>query len=574
MPCLNLTASTLALLCLLLSNSPLAHSSEIAFNENFRGPLINSKVLDLSDRYTHALTKRSGPLDINVKFLYGVASGDPLPDSVILWTKVAPFLGKQQLPVSGNDKETGFSIIVDYYVSKSLDFKELSASGSVLTNALVDYTIKIDVIKLQPNQIYYYYFSSLGGAVKSTVGKTKTLPSYDADVTKFKLAVFSCAEYPRGFFQAYNASLEENPDLAVHLGDFIYEFGLDKYASSIEKLPIPSRFPLPYNDIVSLRDYRIRHGLYRTDPSLQSLLAQVPLVSVWDDHEFADNASKDGAYNHDPKTEGDWETRKQQAMRAWFEHMPIRANYEDGAGKIYRTFKIGKLLDLIMLDTRIIGRTLSPGPFNSHIINSPNSTILGDTQEKWFFDTLSKSTSRWRLWGNQVMFSQLPKVAGATITSDSWDGYVVNRKRVLDHLVRGKIQNNIIMTGDIHSSWAFNVTHALDADNSKVDEQDSDKTAKGFGRTGAKPEYPVGYEIIAPSVSSPSLAPLPSALAKLLMAVTSKLLFVDLKQHGYMSVEVTRDEVNVGWVFVENVLNPSSTWRTDKAMSFAWRGRE
>jgi len=270
-----------------------------------------------------------------VNFDYGVASGDPLSDRVILWTH-AKF------------QDLSDAVNLTWQVAADLEFSKILVSGEVQANSDTGYTCKVDATGLLPNQTYYYRFKA--GLHTSPIGKTKTLPI--GAVSDVKLAVMSCSNYPSGFFNVYSEIARSDADVAIHLGDYIYEYAATGYAS--EKAASLGRTSVPANEILTLSDYRLRHAQYKSDADSKQFHASKPLIAVWDDHEFANDAYKDGAENHTPATEGPFAARKAAALQAYHEWMPIRTGADKS--KIYRSFNFGNLLSLHMLDTRSIGR--------------------------------------------------------------------------------------------------------------------------------------------------------------------------------------------------------------------------
>lgn len=271
-------------------------------------------------------------------FTHGVASGDPLADRVILWTRILPGSGQNERI------ETTWQMAVD------ADFTSIVASGVVTTDAARDYTVKVDATGLQPDTRYFYRFVAHG--LSSSIGRTRTLPK--GEVAAFRIGVASCSNYPQGYFNAYRDMAQSNLDLVLHLGDYIYEYPEGGYANpvALEKL---GRHVEPLGETLTLEDYRMRYGLYRTDVDLQLLHQRHPFVCVWDDHELMNNTWHSGGENHNPG-EGDFFQRIRAARQAYDEWMPIRTHVQGDQGPIYRSFQIGQLADLIMLDTRLHGR--------------------------------------------------------------------------------------------------------------------------------------------------------------------------------------------------------------------------
>ena len=382
-------------------------------------------------------------------FYHGVASGDPLEDRVIIWTRVTPD-SLTTAPVSGSWK-----------VATDTELKNVVRQGTFTTDATRDHTVKVDVDGLQAGTTYYYGFRALDRS--SLTGRTKTTPTGEVDQLRF--GVVSCANFQSGYFNAYGRLAERNDlDAVIHLGDYIYE-----YANFAEGVGNPAvwdeRVMEPAGEIVSLFDYRARYGTYHLDEDLMALHQQHPMIAVWDDHEFANNSYTGGATNHQEDGEGPWEVRKAAAEQAYFEWMPIRDTREE---TVYRTLSYGALADLIMLDTRIVGRDRQ-APFTSDPdLYSPDRTMLGAEQKAWFFDQLATSTAKWKLVGNQVIFSEFNigwagGLIGETFERaestflDIWDGYPVERAEIIDFIKDEGIDNLVILTGDFHTSMAFEV---------------------------------------------------------------------------------------------------------------------
>jgi alkaline phosphatase D len=272
-------------------------------------------------------------------FTHGVASGDPLADRVILWTRLIPGSGEHS------------TINCQWQVAKDRAFKQIVNTGMASTNSERDYTVKIDAAGLSPNSPYFYRFLS-DDQLASPIGRTRTLPVGDID--QIRLGITSCSNYPQGYFNVYRHMAQTDIDLVLHLGDYIYEYAEGVYSNEVatDKL---GRKVEPTNEILSLEDYRMRYGLYRTDEDLQLVHARHPFVCVWDDHELANDSWKDGAENHSAD-EGDFQARMRSARQAYHEWMPIRTSSMGDQSAIFRSFKLGNLADLIMLDTRLHGR--------------------------------------------------------------------------------------------------------------------------------------------------------------------------------------------------------------------------
>ncbi len=472
-----------------------------------------------------------GPSGAGGRFQHGVASGDPLTTQVVLWTRVTPPAGH----AAAAPVEVRWRIASDERLSSPV------RTGTVRTSALRDYTVKIDATGLEPGRPYYYAFEYAGE--QSPIGRTKTLPA--ARVERVRLASVSCANYPAGFFNVYRRlANRDDVDAVVHLGDYIYEFANGVYGDGSAL----GRVPTPAGEAVTLADYRARYATYRGDPDLQAAHRRHPFITVWDDHEVANNWWTGGAINHD-LLDGDWRVRKTVAIQAYLEWMPVRES-GPGAFHLYRQFRIGSLVDLVMLDTRSFR---DKQPANADELNDPSRTMLGAVQEAWLIERLrasQKAGTTWRLIGQQILFAPLTPPGMRVQNPDVWDGYPAARARITDALARGGITNVAVLTGDVHSSWALDIPR----NRSTYD-----------GKTGAGS---IAVELVTPAISSPPLftdAALRGA-SSLLRLFTPHLKFLDGDNHGYVLLDVTRERVLADWYFV-----PTVTERTDaesKAASF------
>lgn len=385
------------------------------------------------------------------RFEHGVASGDPTADRVILWTRATP-------PTDG-----GFDggVVIDWLLARDPALSDIVLQGRVRSDAAADHTIKVDATGLAPGTVYWYRFTSATAA--SPIGRTRTAPVGAVDHLRF--AFVTCADFSRGFYNAYRR-VAERDDLqaVVHLGDYIYENGAQDRVRPHQ----------PPREIVSLADYRERYAQVRGDADLQALHGAHPMIWVWDDHEVANNAWRGGAEAHDPATQGAYAERRAAAFRAAHEWLPIRTPEPGNLARVYRAFSFGDLADLTMIDARHIGRD-EPVPPNTVFgdgigaftqtgaFADPARQILGAEQEAWLSTQLAASKARWQLLGNQVYFSPL-KLLGAPrasnlslfVSNDKWDGYEPARDRVLAML--DGLRNPLILTGDAHEAYAFDVT--------------------------------------------------------------------------------------------------------------------
>ncbi len=485
-------------------------------------------------------------------FYHGVASGDPLADRVIIWTRVTP----------DSSIAPGDSISGQWFVATDTSMFNIVSKGIFSTDSSRDFTVKVDVSGLSPATTYYYAFSVDG--LNSLVGRTRTLPL--GAVSRLKLAVVSCNNYEAGFFNAY-ARIAERHDLAavVHLGDYIYEYEAGHSADSTI-----NRFHQQF-ETVTKGQYRARYSLYHLDPDLRAAHQQHAFINIWDDHESANDSWENGAQNHQP-SEGLWSDRKSAAKEAFFEWLPIR---DESSRKIYRRFALGDLADLLMLDTRLEGREEQLHDVTQPTLQDTGRTILGVPQRDWFLDELSNSTATWRLIGNQVIFAPLqmgwagqalgitPEQAESQFL-DIWDGYPAERQRILSHLDSAAIDNTVFLTGDFHSSFAFDLPDTVVDENNDYAPVPNYDPATGAGSRAV--------EFATPSISSynfdENFSPLAAALFELQINQplpsspnhnpNPHMKFVDLDRHGYVVLDIRRDSVKANWYYVPVTTTSSS----------------
>ena len=523
-----------------------------------------------------------------VQFAYGVASGDPLSDRVILWTH-AKYAGKTD------------NVALTYQVATDNAFSTTSVvqSGFVIATASTNFTAKVDATGLEAGKTYFYRFKA--GSTLSPVGKTRTLPASTA--TEVKFAVFSCANYPEGFFHVYGLASQSDAQYAIHLGDYLYEYPSGTYPTS----PTASRIHDPSTEIYSLADYRTRHAQYKTDPDLKVLHASMPMIAVWDDHEVANDTYKDGAENHNASTEGSFSARKAAALQAYHEWMPVRTGSDQNIN--YRSFDFGSVLSLHMLDTRLIGRdkqveftdllTPSTAATAQATLYSATRELMGSTQSTWLTGKITSSTATWQVLGQQVLMARmefpvsvLSALNPATLTDaaalatglasitayvtakntpassrtttqvglmnttlnpklgynlDAWDGYPVAREKLLATVAAAN-KKLVVLSGDTHNAWHSQLTLA------------------GYisaSQAGLK----VGEEFATPSVSSVGLesyfSTLPSANVKSIYeSVVDDLKWMDPSRRGYLKMTFTKTQAKGEWVFVNSVKSTTYTVET------------
>lgn len=523
---------------------------------------------DSSDRETSSL---------HVNFEHGVASGDPLQDRVILWTRLTP-----------NDDNARLQ--VTWEIALDAQFKQIIKTDKVLTTAAQDFTVKVDATGLRSNQSYFYRF--IFGDKTSVVGQTKTLPSAASSVS---FAVCSCSNYPAGYFHVYKEMAKQNVDVVIHLGDYIYEYGQGGYATE-DAVQLGRTLAADNNqEIIRLDDYRKRYALYRQDKDLQALHQRHPFIVIWDDHELVNDTWKNGAENHQAN-EGVFLERQLAALKAYFEWMPIRPVDEQHT-KIYRQFDFGNLVQLTMLDTRIIARDeqldyadymtasgLDAARFQADLTH-PARTLMGYSQRDWLLGKLQQSTATWNVLGQQVLMAKMlipaelllslaeitasnpsaetltrlntqitelvtlkmrmqqgdPSLTLAEKTRimtvapynlDAWDGYFVEREILYGTLAQLQ-KKVVVLAGDTHNAWSSNL----------------------YSNNGAF----VGVELATSSVSSPGLEKyLNIPLAQLqqfefaFKTLIDELNYCNLNQRGYLVVQFDATHVQSNWVFVDS----------------------
>lgn len=499
-------------------------------------------------------------------FEHGVASGDPTQTQVIIWTRVT----------------TQASYVdVSWQVSATEDFSSIEQSGTFTTDTSRDFTVKVDVQNLNPSSQYYYRF--MVGENTSIVGMTQTLP--EGSVTKASMAVVSCANYPAGYFNVYKEILSQHHkeafDVVLHLGDYIYEYGAGGYAS--EDAAALGREPSKGTECITLDDYRKRYAQYRQDEDLQALHAALPMIAVWDDHELANDAWKEGAENHQDN-EGRFNDRRAAAAAAWTEWLPVRENTFSNM-LIYRQFAFGDLINLMMLDTRLVGRDQPLDYFSltapsmeaiGSLVAESRSTereLLGTEQLAWLMNAFNSQNAKWNVLGQQVLMSRMELPSSVMLAMfqlftatdeqkmdallavnnaiagyladpssdtiklpynlDAWDGYYVERERVYE-IAKASSGNFVCLAGDTHNAWT---SELKDVSNN-----------------------PIGVEFATSSVSSPGLeeylALEPVAIAQMeysLPNLVSELQWTDIKQRGFMRVTFTPEKAQSTWYMLSTI---------------------
>ena len=461
-------------------------------------------------------------IDSLAPFYHGVASGDPLPTSIILWTRVTPFFKEE-------------SIKVLWYLSTDSLMKNIQKEGFFITNIDRDYTVKVDVDNLDSGTVYYYQFEAL--EQKSIIGRTKTTSLY-SDSLNF--AVVSCSDYQRGFFNSYAAlANEKNIEAVIHLGDYIYEYKARDFSNGIfERLHIPDK------EIVSLSDYRNRYSQYKMDSDLISAHQKHPFIVIWDDHETSNDTYSSGAQNHQSELEGDFFKRIKGALKAYYEWQPIREGE-----KPYRSFSFGNLADLIILEERLEGRTEQAISLEDSSLFDKKRTMLGKVQLDWFLNKLNNKKSQWKIIGNQVIFSYLNYGrSDFKINLDSWDGYPQEREIIANHIIDNNVKDVVFITGDTHQSWAFEVDHEP-FDNNIFQPYAYEFGTPSINSGNSDERYPnIPIQKIIDHENSITNSP-----------INPHLKFTNSRDHGYLILNLSKEKVVANWHYVNTLMRRENT---------------
>ncbi|MEM6414418.1 MAG: alkaline phosphatase D family protein [Pseudomonadota bacterium] len=505
----------------------------------------------------------------NETFRHGVASGDPLSDSVVIWTRVTP-----------SSTNSARNSSVDWELATDENFQNIIKQGRIVTGQSRDWTVKATPNQLPPGAHFFYRFRS--GRATSPTGRTKTLPV--GSVKQARFAAMSCSNHAFGFFNVYDQiARRDDFDAVIHLGDYIYEAGGDGYGG--EKGITLNRAHRPARELVSLADYRERHAQYKSDPSCQAMHRQHPLIAIWDDHEVANDSWKDGAEAHQPENEGSWHARKRAALQAYYEWMPVRDPLPGRpAESLFRSYEFGDLLTLTALETRLMARarpfeytsivpTLKTAEdidnFKQNVLWDDKREILGEAQREYMAQALDKAKAKnqpWRLIANQIIMANVvapdltPHVSeddiqeleqawdqarafievsqlGLPSNLDAWDGYPAARERFYDLLRESDSEGVIVLTGDTHTWWANDLAT----------------------KSGA----PIGVELGAASVTSPSsynnsfLGGKGSDYALLTNRENKSVRYLSGESHGYIDLEVNRENAEAKFMAVDTVEDQS-----------------
>ena len=500
-------------------------------------------------------------------FRHGIASGDPTPQAVVLWTRVTP------TPAATPGSGVGPEARVRWEVATDSRFRKVVRSGSFTTSAARDHTVKVDAAGLAPATWYFYRFTSAGAT--SPVGRTRTAPAETATPVNLRLGVVSCANLQAGWFSAYrHLAARDDLHAILHLGDYVYEYAPGQYGYGAENRDIRPHDPA--REMVGLEDYRRRHAQYKQDPDLQALHAKYPFIVTWDDHEVANDAYRDGAENHQPD-EGDYLARRARAHRAYDEWMPVRLDDTAALGdgtRLFRRLQFGQLAQISMLDLRtyrdqqVATAAPTPVPVLDAAVSDPDRTITGREQLDWLKDSLLNGGPQWKLVGNPVMiapvtFAQVPHDAvdpvndvtgllprdGAPYNVDQWDGYTDDRRELFAHIRDRGLRDVVFLTGDIHSGWACDLPY--------------DASTYPLGDSA-------GVEFVCTSVTSNNLKDITDsprrtsslAVEAAIQANNRHVKYLNFDDHGYSVFDLTPARAQMDYYVIGD--------RADQAAGVSW----
>lgn len=463
-------------------------------------------------------------------FTLGVASGDPLPDGVVLWTRLAP----QPLATDGGMGMD--SVKVDWEVAEDESFRRVVQRGTAVAQVEWAHSVHVEVTGLKPDRWYWYRFKS--GRAVSAIGRTRTAPPPDATPDRLRFAFASCQRYESGYYTALDHLAQEDLDVVFHLGDYIYEGNSRK--SDVAERSFPS------HDCVTLEDYRLRYARYKSDPALQRAHAAAPWILTWDDHEV----SNDYAGGHDEHPErypGDaFIRRRAAAYQAYFEHQPLRrASLPTGPDMLlYRRLEFGRLASFHVLDTRQY-RTVQPQggglkPDNPVLLD-PKGTLMGERQRAWLREGLSRSRGAWNVLAQQILFARVDQSPGpdTVYSMDKWSGYEHERRGLLRHFREAKVRNPVVLSGDIHCNWANELIADFDDPQSK----------------------PVATEFVGTSITSDGDGGLKTAKSDGILAENPFVKFFN-NERGYVRCDVTPEGWRTDYRTVPYVTRPGAPIQT------------
>ncbi|GFH34931.1 alkaline phosphatase D family protein [Streptomyces pacificus] len=414
-------------------------------------------------------------------FTLGVASGDPLPGSVLLWTRLAP------RPYEPGGGLPASRVQVRWEIAHDARFTRVVRRGQATAHPEFDHTVHVDVTGLDPDRVYHYRFRA--GRWTSPAGRTRTAPRPGARISELRLAAVSCQAYHDGYYTAYRHLADEDLDVVFHLGDYLYEYAVN--AAGGARNHTDRRLPAHFDrETITLEDYRLRYALYRSDPDLAAAHAAHPFSVTWDDHETENNYAGDTPENDVPPEE--FLLRRAAAYRAYWENQPLRGPQRPSGPdmRLYRRLRFGRLAQFDMLDTRQYRSDQAygdgwqtPGPESE----DPARTMTGETQERWLLDGWRASDALWNVLPQQVVFARRRNVPGpgSKLSMDAWDGYPASRERLLDGAEAAGIDNLVVLTGDVHAGYAFDLKKDFDDPSSRTVGAEFAATSVSSGKDGA-----------------------------------------------------------------------------------------
>ena len=468
-------------------------------------------------------------------FTLGVASGDPTPDGIVLWTRLAPrpaepeSLGHRAIPVR-------------WRVAADHRLRHVVAKGVAHAPAELAHSVHVEVDGLRPGRDYFYQFDARDE--ESPVGHFRTAPAHDEMARRIRFAFATCQDWPSGYYTAYRDMLKQDLDLVLHLGDYTYEYGIG--GTTGRGIPAPEGFA---EETVDLRTYRLRHTLYKLDPDLQAAHAKFPFTVIWDDHEVQNDYSGLAPEWGSPSPE--FTARRAAAYQAYYEHMPIRsavARFPRNNLRIYRRLKYGKLAEFTMLDDRQY-RTDNPcgdgEALRCEEALTGEYTMLGRRQEAWVAEGFSRSSARWNIIGQQLLLAELEhaNIQDEWYWNDAWDGYPLARKRLLTEVAESGVRNPVFLTGDWHSTFVNDL---------KVDFKD--------------PHAPtVATEFVTPAITTGGDGTPYGPYYRPMIPFNPHIKYYEGDRRGYFTATVTRKEMRLDLRFVTSVEDPNGTGYAERS---------
>ncbi|MET0135364.1 MAG: alkaline phosphatase D family protein [Kibdelosporangium sp.] len=452
-------------------------------------------------------------------FTLGVASGDPEPDGVVLWTRLAP------VPLAGGGMPD-LDVEVDWEVAEDERFRQIAQRGTALAEPRLGHSVHVELVGLKPAREYWYRFRV--GSEASPIGRTITAPAADESPRRLRFAFASCQDFATGYFTPYPHMIDEDVSFVIFLGDYIYENGPTKASTRLHE-----GVGEPY----SVGEYRNRHAQYRTDPDLRKAHSTVPWIVTLDDHEIDNNWADEHPQDPNLQTPAAFRARRVAALQAYYEHMPLRrrALPHGLEMQLYRRLNFGPLASLHVLDTRQYRSTQASSMAHA---NDPAMTMTGEKQEEWLVRSM-KGGARWNLLANQVMWAQNDRVAGLkqTFDMDCWDGYRAQRRRLLEFFGSGLTSNPVVLTGDRHATWVCDLKPDFDDPASPVVGAELTGTSITSGGDWSRVDFHRMFDPI--------------------MTESPHWKFID-NRRGYMVCELTADSLQAALRTVDTVLTPAS----------------